>query len=144
MSITQNSGGSPTQVRSFTYENSNTGRMLTAFTPEAGTTTVTYDTDTVCGAFTGAIVKTADNGGGSTCLQYDLLHRLTLKTYNGLNSAVTPSRTFVYDSSASNAGITCPSGGGNQLGRLAEVSTGTAGVFGLTEEGFCYEVGGKR
>jgi RHS repeat-associated protein len=143
LSITQNVGGSPTQTRSFTYENSNTGRMLTATTPEAGTVYTTYDTDGVCGTFVGAVVKKSDNGGGTTCLQYDLLHRVTLKTYTGLNSAVTPSKTFVYDSSASNPSINCPTGGSNQLGRLAEVSTGSAGIFGGTDEGFCYDVVGN-
>jgi hypothetical protein len=136
-------GSGPTQVRSFGYENGNTGRLNVVTTPEAGSVYFTYDTDPVCGTFIGAMVKTADFGGGSTCLQYDLLHRLTLKTYNGLNSAVTPSKTFVYDSSASNASITCPSGGRNQLGRLAEVSTSGGGIFGGTDEGFCYDVVGN-
>jgi len=140
LSITQNAGGTTRQVRSFTYENSNTGRMLTATTPEAGTVTLAYDTDPVCGTFIGAVVKTSDNGGGTTCLQYDLLGRLTLKTYTGLNSAVTPSKTFVYDSTT-NPSINCAAK--NQLGRLAEVSTGSAGTFGLTDEGFCYDVVGN-
>jgi RHS repeat-associated protein len=85
------------------------------------------------------VVKTADNGGGTTCLQYDLLHRLTLKTYTGLNSAATPSKTFLYDST-SNPSITCAS---NQLGRLAEVSTSGGGIFGGADEGFCYDVVGN-
>jgi len=140
LSTVQNSRGATSQTRSFTYENSNTGRMLTATTPEAGTVTLAYDTDTVCGTFIGAVVKKSDNGGGNTCLQYDLLGRLILKTYTGLNSAVTPSKTFVYDSTT-NPSINCATK--NQLGRLAEVSTGSAGIYGGTDEGFCYDVVGN-
>ena len=142
LSITQNVGGSPTQVRSFTYENSNTGRMLTATTPEAGTFHLTYDTDGTCGTFIGAVVKKADNGGGTTCLSYDLLGRVTAKSYSGLHSGMTPPQKFVYDSTT-NANIACPTGS-NRLGKLAEVITGGGSTAkGDADEGFCYDVVGN-
>ena len=102
LSVTQNAGGSPSQVRSFTYENSNTGRMLTATTPEAGTFHLTYDSDGTCGTFIGVVVKTADNGGGTTCLSYDLLGRVTSKAYR-VSTARTPRVKRSYTTAAQTA-----------------------------------------
>lgn len=89
----------------------------------------------------GAVVRKTDNGGGTTCLAYDLLGRVTSKTYSGLNSGNTPNVNFIYDSTT-NASINCPTGS-NQLGRLAEVSTGGGAPNGYTDEGFCYDVVGN-
>jgi RHS repeat-associated protein len=138
LSIVQNVGGSSTQTRSFTYENGNTGRLLTKTTPESGTVSFTYDYDSTCGTFIGAVVKTVDNGGGTTCLHYDLLGRVTSKNYSGFNVGNTPSRTFIYDIT-SNPNIQCGTVSNN--GRLVEVIT-TDPLVG-TDEGFCYDVVGN-
>jgi RHS repeat-associated protein len=122
--ITQNAKGATTQLRSFTYDNSNTGRMLTVTTPESGTTTTTYDSDPsgYCPSFTGFPVKTVDNGGGTTCMSYDLADRVVGRTYpTGLNSNVTPAKEFIYDAT-SNPNSTCSQT--NAAGGLAEVQTG--------------------
>jgi RHS repeat-associated protein len=127
--ITQNAAGTTTQVRSFTYDNSDTGRMLTATTPESGITSTTYDTDPAgtCPPFTGFPIKTVDNGGGTTCIGYDLADRVVSMNYpTGLNSTSTPNKGFIYDSTASSS-FSCSKP--NAVGAIAEAYTtsGTAG-----------------
>jgi len=85
-----------TYNRCFTYDV--TPRLLTAYNPEAGTITYTYDQDTNCpppNSFTGQLASKTDARGMRTCMQYDNLNRLTQKNYP--NSS-TPTVTFSYDS----------------------------------------------
>jgi RHS repeat-associated protein len=141
--ITQNALGTTTQQRSFTYDNSNTGRTLTATTPESGRNTTVYDSDPnhLCSSFIGFPVKTIDNAGGTACISYDLADRVITMTYPaGLNSSNTPPKTFVYDSTG-NTNINCGSAG-NQKGAIAEAFTGTSGNK-ITDEGFCYDLDGR-
>ena len=128
--ITQNARGTTTQVRSFTYDNSNTGRLLTTATPESGTNTTTYDSDLagVCPAVaTGLPVKTVDNAGSAACMLYDSADRVVGLTYSP--NSVTPAKTFIYDS-ATNANIQCTTP--NQAGALAEVKTGNGPSANIT------------
>jgi RHS repeat-associated protein len=142
-SIVQNSKGSTSQTRSFTYENNNTGRLLTSTTPEAGTLTTVYDSDPsgVCSsAFVGFPIKVVDNGGGTSCFSYDVADRISTKSFpQGLNSSITPTRTFIYDTT-SNTNINCATK--NQAGAVAEVITGPSGNP-ITDEGFCYDNDGR-
>jgi RHS repeat-associated protein len=123
--ITQNAKGTTQQVRSFTYDNNNTGRLLTSTSPESGTITTTYDSDPngLCRPFVGQPVKTVDNGGGTACFGYDLADRVISQTFLGLNSEVTSPKTLVYDSS-SNPNLSCNKT--NAAGRLVEITTGTS------------------
>jgi len=133
--ITQNAKGTTTQLRSFTYDNSNTGRMLTATTPESGTTTTTYDSDPsyYCLPFIGFPIKNVDNTGGTTCFGYDLADRVTSVSYpTGLNSSSTPNKVFKYDSTTSSA-FSC--GTPNTAGAIAEAyTTSTTGGTQTTVE----------
>jgi RHS repeat-associated protein len=140
-SITQNPNGSQKQIRSFTYDNVNTGRPLTVTTPESGTSTTTYDSDPAhaCVTFTEFPVKTVDNAGGISCFQYDLADRLTSVSFSGFNGAVTPTKTFVYDAST-NPAFTCAAVNG--AGQIVEASTSSASAL-LTDEGFCYDRDGR-
>jgi len=129
--ITQNVNGTTQQIRSFTYDNGNTGRLLTATTPESGTYTTTYDSDPAgyCPPFVGFPVKNVDNGGGTACRAYDLADRVVSVTYpTGLNSASTPSKYFEYDSALPPVSLSC-NGSPNTAGAIAEASTasGTGG-----------------
>jgi RHS repeat-associated protein len=144
--ITQNVGGTTTQLRTFTYDNSNTGRQLTATTPESGTNTTVYDSDPggSCFSFIGLPVKTADNAGNGLCYSYDLADRLTgigQATANGYGYG----QAFYYDSSVDNTLVNCPSAP-NQEGMLAEAHTYLYEpdlIETLSDEVFCYDQLGR-
>jgi len=82
------------------------GIIGTATTPEAGTVTNVYDSDSTCnsnnylwGASAGDLLKSTDNAGNVSCFGYDALHRLRATTYpSGPNTAGMPMRYFAYDS----------------------------------------------
>ena len=125
--ITQYANGSTQQLRSFTYDNNNTGRLLTTTTPESGMSTTTYDSDPggACQSFVGFAVKNVDNGGGTACFQYDLADRVTFETFTGLNSLNTAAKSFLYDVS-SNPHLSCTKT--NTAGKLVEIATGAQGA----------------
>ncbi len=129
--VTQYSNGSTPQVRSFTYDNNNTGRPLTTTTPESGTSTTIYDSDPsgLCPSFIGMAVRTVDNAGGTACFQYDSADRVISETFLGLNSEVTAPKSFVYDVS-SNSHLSCTKTNG--AGKLVEISTGTSTTASVT------------
>jgi RHS repeat-associated protein len=82
--------------RCFTYDM--TSRLLTAYNPEAGTVTYTYDQDTNCqspNSFPGQLVSKTDARGNRSCMQYDNLNRVTQNNYPG---STTPTITYSYDS----------------------------------------------
>jgi YD repeat-containing protein len=119
---------------SFTYDG--VGRMRTATRPESGTDTYVYDSDPAgtCTASTGNLVRQSDAAGNVTCYTYDKENRRLTESYpQGPNSAVTPTKNFVWDSSTT---FTCPNSP-MTTGRLAEIYTGTSSSK-ITDEGFCY------
>lgn len=129
--VTQYANGSTQQVRSFTYDNNNTGRPLTATTPESGTSTTIYDSDPsgLCASFVGLAVKTIDNAGGMACFHYDLADRVVSETFLGPNSEVTAPKSFIYDAS-SNPQLSCTKT--NAAGKLVEVATAKVGTASVT------------
>lgn len=82
LSVTENGS----RQRTFTYDN--LSRLLTAANPESGTVTYVYDTGTK-----GDLYTKKDARGTTTTYTYDLLHRLTAKSY----SDGTPGAIYYYD-----------------------------------------------
>jgi RHS repeat-associated protein len=141
-------GGSGTtqQVRSFTYDNQNTGRPLTVTTPESGTFTTVYDTDSYCGSFTGFPVAASDNLGTPFCFSYDLADRQTLISARQLinGSYATWAKNFVFDGQ-STKNVTCPLA--NQVGHLGEAYTSYSynnSTVTRTDEVSCYDNDGLQ
>jgi len=125
------------QLKTSTYDGF--GRQLTDTRPE-NSLTYTWDTDPAgtCPASAGDVVRVQDSNGNVICNSYDFEHRVLTRTYpSGPNSASTPAKYFVYDTSAT---FTCPTGA-NQKGRLAEMYTGSPSSK-TTDEGFCYSTRG--
>jgi RHS repeat-associated protein len=138
--IMQYANGSTQQVRSFTYDNNNTGRPLTTTTPESGTSTTVYDSDPsgLCAPFVGFAVKTIDNAGNTACFQYDLADRVISETFLGPNSGTSAPKSFVYDAS-SNSHLSCAKT--NAAGKLVEIQTGTSTSAAVTISGSEQSVG---
>jgi RHS repeat-associated protein len=137
LSVSQNAQSTSPQARTFSYDGLN--RLTSETNPESGTTTYTYDTDSVCGTYDGDLVKRVDAMGNVTCHAYDALHRQTSVTYpSGPYAATTASKTFVYDTTT----FTCPSPGANVAGQLAEAFTGPSTAK-ITDEAFCYSPRGE-
>jgi RHS repeat-associated protein len=101
------------------------GRVTSATTPEAGTTTYTYDTSTVfCGSLSspGYLVETVDGTGSHLCFLRDQVGRI-LTSFNPDAGGVWHNcRSFVYGEFINDSQHpTQPSGSGvNSLGRIAE------------------------
>jgi RHS repeat-associated protein len=101
--------------RAFTYDS--LSRLMSAYNPESGTTSYTYNLDSV--------LQTKTDGQGNV-INYspaasptDGLHRVTEKTYTlPGTTAATPTVTYAYDSSS-----LCSSSGGNCIGHLVAEST---------------------
>src|SRR6266700_327923 len=128
-------GSAPTdsskwRTRLFTYNS--LSQLLTTSNPESGTISYVYDAD---GNLTSKTAPAPNQTGSATATityAYDLLHRVTQKTY----SDSTPAAYFLYDA-----------GGGwgipqtNTVGRLAEAWIGTpaaaakASIFGYDSMG---------
>jgi RHS repeat-associated protein len=101
--------------RTFAYDG--LSRLTSETNPETGMITYKYDSDTNCASpnsFNGDLLSRTDARGIRTCLQYDVLHRLTAKNY----SDSTPAVSLSYDQ-ASARGITLT----NTIGRISSAST---------------------
>jgi len=92
-------GSSAPQTRTIAYDK--IGRKLSEIIPETGTSTYTYDSDsmgTCPGSSPGDVIKAIDNMGNTTCLTYDSLHRpLSSQVVSGTYASVTPQTHIVYD-----------------------------------------------
>jgi len=86
------------QSRSSTYDA--LGRLISATTPEAGTTSYIYDVaSSTCGGTTswGDLVEKVDNAGVHTCFQLDQLHLInTVFAWTGTGSILN-CRFFIFD-----------------------------------------------
>jgi RHS repeat-associated protein len=102
-------------ARSSTYDS--LSQLLTAQNPESGTITYAYDA-------AGNVITRTDARGIITTYRYDVLHRLTGKSYGD----GTPTVTFVYDTCPASG---CPSGVTPQLtvGRMVESAVPNAQTF---------------
>jgi YD repeat-containing protein len=136
--MVKNAQSSTPHTTTFSYDGF--GRIVSTTRPETGQLKYTWDTDALgtCPASPGNPVRIDDANGNVICATYDTHDRETIETYSGPNSSVTPSKYFVYDSSTT---FTCPNPA-NQMGRLAEVYTGSPSAK-LTDEGFCYSPRGE-
>ena len=134
--VSQNAQATP-QARMYQYDG--LGRITSESNPETGTISYTYDTDTTCGTSNGDLVKKVDADNNVTCYAYDGLHRATSVTYpSGPYSSVTPSKTFVYDSTT----FTCTNSNAYVKGRLAEAYTGPSTAK-ITDIAYCYSPRGE-
>ncbi len=126
--VTQNAQATPTQTRSFSFDE--LGRLTAETNPESGTTAYTFDSDATCGTSHGDLVKRVDANGNTTCYAYDALHRVTQISYpSGPNASATPTKTFVYDAATVDGTAMA-----NVVGKLAEAYTGSR----ATDLGFSY------
>lgn len=116
------------------------GRLTSETTPESGTTTFAYGSDSACGgaSYLGSLAARQDAVGNVACYAYDQFSRLTSVTYpSGQYAGATPAKTFVYDSATVDGQPMA-----NALGRLAEAYTGPASAK-ITDEGFGYDSMGR-
>jgi RHS repeat-associated protein len=128
LSVTQGSGqtpctsGSTSVSRSYTYDA--LSRVASVCTPESGTTNYYYTNSSggLCSGNPSAVCQRADARGTTTYYAYDVLNRLTGKTY----SDSTPTANFFYD----HAPTSWPAWSGvsfsNAAGRLTIACTGSA------------------
>jgi RHS repeat-associated protein len=115
------------RTRVFTYDM--LGRMLSATTPEAGTTTYTYPSGSgSCAGVLTAYCTRRDANSTSTTYAYDALNRLTGKTYGGSTIGTgTSSVGYSYDQTSYN-GLTISNGIGLRTG-MSDGSGSTAWSF---------------
>ena len=113
--------GSTWYARCFLYDSLR--RVKQAVTPESGTVTYTYDSDSTCGTSMGDLVKRVDARGRRTCYGYDSLHRLVSNTY----SDSTPAVTYYYDQATYN-GLSITNGLTKRTG-MSDGSGATAWSF---------------
>ena len=145
LTVKQNAQAASGSQQTRTYAFDWLGRMTSESNPETGTIAYKFDTaDTTCGSYVSAgdLVEKTDAMGNVSCLQHDVLHRVTQVTYpTGTYASATPTKCFVYDSATVNGNSMA-----NAKTRLAEAYTtaaascpGTATV----DEGFSYSVRGE-
>jgi RHS repeat-associated protein len=110
--VTQTDGGN-TQTRTFNY--SSLARLLSASSPESGTTSYVYDNN-------GNVMQKTDARSVITAYTYDALSRPTQRTYSGESGYTTPAVTYTYDNLT------------NAKGKLTKVVTGSvSSPFSVTE-----------
>jgi hypothetical protein len=155
--VTVSRGPSNQQQRSITTDG--LGRITQKKTPEGGTWTYIYDSNTSsCPSgwqgVTGQIASVSDPNGNLFCYSYDSLNRVT-----GVNADGTTCRWFYYDNGEGNGATsggytgTIPSGItlSNQYGRMVEAVTDacvaaashTASTL-ITDEWFAYDKDGHQ
>lgn len=125
--ITQKGGSSSSsdwRVRTFTYDMP--GRMVSSATPEEGTISYTFITDSSgCAGDISLICTRTDANSTTSTYSYDALNRLTGKTYSGSTIAsVTSSVAYSYDQTSYN-GLTINYGNGLRTG-MSDGSGATA------------------
>jgi YD repeat-containing protein len=121
------------------------GRVTQKASPEGGTWTYTYDTNSSCPSgyrgVSGRLASIKDPNGNLLCYNYDALNRVT-----GVNADGTTCRHFYYDNSSGYSG-TIPTGITltNQYGRMVEAATDTcsSGTL-ITDEWFAYDKDGNK
>jgi RHS repeat-associated protein len=131
------------QTRSSTIDG--LGRVIQKVTPEGGTRTYIYDTNSSCPSgyrgSSGQLASVSDPNGNLLCYSYDALARVT-----GVNANGTTCRHFYYDNSSGYSG-TIPTGVSaptNPNGRMVEAATDScsSGTL-ITDEWFSYDKNGN-
>jgi RHS repeat-associated protein len=140
--LTSVQGSSPSQTRTFTYDN--LGRKLTESTPEAGARSFVWDGDGASGcggAQAGDLGVVYDaRTGDYTCYVYDNMHRLTQVAMRGSDAG--DIYNFVWDTATVNSVAV------GQGGQIAEAFTCVYGTNPCpnahkTDEGFVYDSRGN-
>jgi YD repeat-containing protein len=131
------------QTRSRTFDA--LGRVTQIVTPEGGTWTLKYDSNSSCPVgyrgTNGVLASVSDPNGNLVCYAYDSLSRIT-----GVNANGTSCRHFYFDNSTGYSG-TLPSGVtlANPSGRMVEAATDTCAANTLvTDEWFAYDKDGRQ
>ena len=126
------------QGRSYGYDM--LGRLVSETNPESGATSYAYDSSSPCTAFGGALVQKVDGNGNSICYSFDLLRRVTAKTYSGPNLVNQQGNSYyVYDAATVNGVVMV-----NAKARLAEAYTATTPTgTKITDLGFSYTARGE-
>ncbi|HEX3742211.1 MAG TPA: RHS repeat-associated core domain-containing protein [Terriglobales bacterium] len=128
------------------------GRLTSQTTPESGTVSSVYDTESSCGpngSFTsnGELLQTTDARGLTTCFYYDSLHRVT-DVGNNAQSSTNFCKRLRYDNSTGVLG-SIPTGVTvqNTMGHLVEAETDACFLpysqSMLTDEWFSYDKNGR-
>ena len=133
-----------TRVRTFLYDSLN--RLISVTSPEAGTTTHTYDYYTPPGGSEitslGNLLVTTDARGVSSYMTYDALNRLVRKTYSSSPKIL----TNVYDASVvtftNGAGVSTEVKISNPIGNRVASSV-TSGGKTLTQMAMSYDLQGR-
>ena len=131
--VTQNGS----QQRTLAYDAMS--RLTSETNPETGTITYKYDSDSNCASLnssSGDLISRTDARNIRTCLQYDVLHRLTQKNYS---DGTTPTAYYFYDL-VNPWGTNYPY---NYLGRLSETETTDSSGHMLTSGYFHYDPMGR-
>ncbi len=111
-------GSIPASWRPRTYAYDALSRLTSETNPESGTATYGYDASGHQGDLTSRVAPAPNQTGSSTVTStftYDLLHRLTQKSYS---DGRTPTAAYLYDVSSTN-GVTIS----NPIGRLVRATT---------------------
>ena len=133
------SGQEIARMRSFSYDS--LSRLLWSKNPETGVMCYGQGDGTVAGCqkngydANGNLLHKTDARGSGITYAYDVLNRLTAKTYT---DGVTPSVTFDYDQTGSWSGVPLQ----NTVGRLWHSATG-AGTSKWTEMLYSYDAMGR-
>ena len=137
--VTSSRGPSNQQQRKITVDG--LGRATSKVTPEGGTWTYKYDSNTSCPSLyqgtKGMLASVSDSNGNLLCYRYDALNRVT-----GVNANGTTCRHFYFDSTYGTVptGVTTPT---YTQGRLAEASTDNCSGTLITDEWFSYDKDGN-
>ena len=129
-------GGVCGKSRSFSYNS--LSRLASANNPESGLISYLY--------FKNGTVQSKADARNTVTYSYDLLHRVTLKTYSGSDAALTPNVNFCYDGALwqSTNCVTPTAVGTNSVGRMTSVSTaGSSSTSGSTTDFLGFDSAGR-
>ena len=123
--VTQGPSSGTHQTRTYVYDM--LGRLTSAATPEAGTTTYTYPVvGSLCSGAPSTPCTRKDARSTTTTYTYDTLNRLTSKSYN--DTPQTPTANFYYAQTSVTIGSWSSGTLTNPIGRLTEATTSVSGT----------------
>lgn len=123
--VVQNAQSSTQQTRTYAYDD--LSRLTSETTPESGTVTYQYDTQSICwqASSNGDLMVRTDNAGNVTCYYYDKMHRLWDVAGWASNTWKGPCRRYAYDATSNGVNGSAPSGVtvSNIKNRMVEAET---------------------